>query len=980
MNTNDPIPGKSDKLDKHVTTSVMPKNKFPIVGIGASAGGLEALEQFFYNMPLDNGMAFVVIQHLDPNYVGIMPELLQRITTMKVYQASDNLKVKPNCVYVIPPNKSLSILRGVLQLFDQVVTHGLRLPIDIFFRSLADDSLDKSIAIILSGMGSDGSLGLKAIKEKNGIVLVQSPESAKFDGMPRSAIDSVTADIIAPAQELPTKLLEILKFFPNVNTETEFDDKSKSNIDKIIILIREQTDHDFSLYRKNTLFRRIERRKGIHQIDKLSTYVRFCQENPKEVEILFKEILIGVTSFFRDPEVWEKLKEQIIPEMIRKWPNRTILRAWVVACSTGEEAYSLAIAFKEACEETKNKTNISLQIFATDLDQDAIDKARKGLFPLNIVNDVSPERLSRFFNLEPEGYRVVASIREMVVFAPHNVIKDPPFTKLNILTCRNMLIYMEPELQKKLIALFNYSLNPGGMMVLGKAESFTKQSGGFKEIDNKFKIYTRISPPTFSELSDFPSSFVHRKASKPESSPLPNLVENIQTIADQVIIQRFSPASVLVNEKGDIIYMTGRVGKYLEPVAGKANYNIYVMAREGLRDELPGAIRKAVQNFDVVILQNLKVETNGGTLIVDVTLQCMDTQNSIKGLIMILFTDVTAKAEQDAILKTGKRSSSRQIKLMEGKLQRSQENMQHMLEEMQTSKEELKSTNEELQSTNEELQSTNEELTTSKEEMQSLNEELQAVNVELQSKVVDFVHANDDMKNLLNSTGIATLFLDKGLKIRRYTDQVTRIIKLRNTDIGRYFTDLASDLKYPEIDSHSRHVLDTLIPKESEISTEDGRWFNVRIMPYRTQDDFIDGLVITFIDITEAKKAEAALTISESKYRGLFESAKDGILVLDATTGMIMDVNPFLIGLLGYSKEQFIEKSIWQIGFLKDVVANKDKFLELQQKEIVRYMDLPLETADGRTINVEFVSNVYLVAHIKVIQCFIRETLVSEEK
>ena len=977
MNTNDPIPGKSVKS---ATPSVMPKNKFPIVGIGASAGGLEALEQFFYNMPLDNGMAFVVIQHLDPHHVGIMPELVQRITTMKVYQASDNLKVTPNCVYVIPPNKSLSILRGVLQLFDQVVTHGLRLPIDIFFRSLADDSLDKSIAIILSGMGSDGSLGVKAIKEKNGFVLVQSPESAKFDGMPRSAMNAVIPDIVAPAQELPTKLLDFLKFIPKVNTEKEFDDKSRSNLDKIIILIREQTGHDFSLYRKNTLFRRIERRKGIHQIEKLNTYVRFCQENPKEVEILFKEILIGVTSFFRDPEVWEKLREQIIPEMISKLPNRTVLRAWVVACSTGEEAYSLAIAFSEAIEKSKIKVNISLQIFATDLDQDAIDKARKGLYSLNIVNDVSPERLSRFFTLEPEGYRVVASIREMVVFAPHNVIKDPPFTKLNILFCRNLLIYMEPELQKKLLALFNFSLIPEGVMVLGTAESFNKQSIGFKEIDNKFKIYTRLSATPFSELNDFPSSIVHEKGRKTESSPSPKVVENIQTIADQVIIQRFSPASVLVNEKGDIVYMTGRIGKYLEPVAGKATYNIYVMAREGLRDELPGAIRQAVQNFDEVILRNLKVGTNGGTLIVDVTVQCMDARNSIKGLIMVLFTDVTAKAEQDANLKSGKRNSSVKVRELEDKLRRSQENLQHLLEEMQSSQEELKSTNEELQSTNEELQSTNEELTTSKEEMQSLNEELQAVNVELQSKVVDFVHANDDMKNLLNSTGVATLFLDKELKIRRYTDPVTKIFKLRNTDVGRSFTDLASDLKYPEIDIHSRQVLDTLISRESEVSTEDGRWFNVRIMPYRTQDDFIDGLVITFIDITAAKKAEAELTISESKYRGLFESAKDGILVLDAETGRIKDVNPFLIGLLGYSKEQFIEKSIWQIGFLKDIVANKDKFLELQQKEIVRYKNLPLETADGRTINVEFISNVYLVAHIKVIQCFIRETLASDEK
>jgi two-component system CheB/CheR fusion protein len=793
--------------------------------------------------------------------------------------------------------------------------------------------------------------------------------------MPRSATEAVIADIIAPAEELPARLIAFLKFIPVLKTEIEIDDKSKSNLDKIIILIREQSGHDFSSYKKNTLFRRIERRKGVHQIDKLNNYVRFCQENPKEVEILFKELLIGVTSFFRDIAVWEKLKEQIFPEMISILANGTILRAWVTACSTGEEAYSLAIAFKEALEKTKNSKNISLQIFATDLDQEAIDKARKGLYSSNIATDVSPERLGRFFNVESEGFRVIAAIREMVVFAPQNVIKDPPFTKLDILTCRNMLIYMESELQKKLITLFNYSLNPGGIMVLGTAETYSNQSEGFKEIDNKLKIYSRTSSPRVSELNDFPSSFNHRKVEATEYPASPKVVENVQTLADQILLQRFAPASVLVNDKGDIIYMTGRIGKYLEPVAGKANYNIYVMAREGLRNELPGALRKAMQNFDEVILRNIKIGTNGGTLFVDITLQRMEVQNPIKGMIMVLFTDVTAKAVNEVNLKTSRRSSSGRMKEMEGVLQRSQEDLQGLREEMQTSQEELKSTNEELQSTNEELQSTNEELTTSKEEMQSLNEELQTVNVELQSKVSDFVQANDDMKNLLNSTEIATLFLDKELNIRRFTEQATKIFKLRKVDIGRPFTDQASDLQYPEIDTHARQVLDNLVSIETAITTADGRWFNVRIMPYRTLDDRIDGLVITFTDITLAKKAETAQFISESRYRNLFESAKDGILILDAETGKIVDVNPFLVELLGYSKEQFIEKSIWQIGFLKDIVANKDKFLELQQKEIVRHENLPLETAHGRKINVEFVSNVYLVAHIKVIQCFIREVI-----
>ncbi len=968
---------KSDIIAKRTVA-----DNFPIVAIGASAGGLEALELFFGNMPKDNGMAFVVIQHLDPNHVGIMPELLQRITPMKVYQATDQLTVYQNCVYVIPPNKSLSLLNGALHLFDPVESRGLRLPIDIFFRSLAADRQENSIGIILSGMGSDGSLGLKAIKEKNGIVLVQDPGTAKFDGMPRSAIESVIADIVAPAEQLPVRLIAFLKYIPSVKTDPVIEGKDKSNLEKIIILLREHSGHDFSLYKKNTLFRRIERRKGIHQIEKIQSYVRFLQENPKEVEILFKELLIGVTNFFRDAAVWENLKEHILPELMEELPNGYVLRAWVPGCSTGEEAYTLAIIFKEALEKNKSRKNLTLQIFATDLDADSIELARKGIFSKNISTDVSPERLSRFFTADGEHYRVNNPIREMVVFASQNVIKDPPFTKLDILTCRNMLIYLEPELQKKLIALFNYSLNPGGIMVLGTAESLGGYSEGFEELDGKLKFFKRTQIPLRTELIDFPSSFHRVKKEKILDAVSHNIVENIQILADQILLQRFAPASVLVNSSGDIIYITGNTGKYLAPVAGKANWNIHAMARDGLREALPGAFRKAMQNFNAVIVRNIKVGTNGGTQFLDLTIQRIEKPDSIKGMVMIVFTDMPAVLEQNIVkVKSGKQSASlSRQKELEIELQRSYEDLQSTREEMQTSQEELKSTNEELQSTNEELQSTNEELTTSKEEMQSLNEEMQTINIELQSKVSDFVQANNDMKNLLNSTEIATLFLDKDLNIRRYTDATTNIIKLRSADIGRPFTDLVSDLQYPDIDSHARQVLRTLSTIETAIKTNDQRWYNVRIMPYRTLDDRIDGLVMTFTNITESKnidlalqKANQAMTVSETRYRRLFEMSKDGILILDAATGKITDVNPFMIEMLKYSREQFIEKTIWEIGFLKDIIANKDKFVELQQKEFVRYEDLPLEASDGRKIYVEFVSNVYSVNDLKVIQCQIRD-------
>jgi len=834
---------------------------FSVVGIGASAGGFEALEQFFGNLPADSGMAFVVIQHLDPTNVGIMPELLQRTTSMSVVQVTDNLQVQPNCIYVIPPNKSMSILNGVLHLFEPIETRGLRLPIDFFFRSLADDKREKSIGIILSGMGSDGSLGVKAIKEKGGLVLVQNPKTSKFDAMPRSAIAAVNVDILADATELPAKLIDSIKHSHIAVATPEIENNIRINIEKIIFLLRSQTGHDFSLYKRNTMFRRIERRLNVHQITKIDSYVRFLQENPKELEILFKELLIGVTNFFRDAAVWENLKDAILPKLLNELPNGYILRAWIPACSTGEEAYSLAIVFCEAMEKLKIKKNITLQIFATDLDTDSIDKARKGIFAQNIVADVSAERINNFFTPIDNYFRVNNSIREMIVFAPQNITKDPPFTKLDFLSCRNLLIYMEPELQKKMMNLFHYSLNTGGIMLLGIAESENSQKNLFTLIHPKLKIFKRMEKTLQSDFFDFPTSILLKKKSILEDISTVTITENIQTLTDQILLQRFTPASVLTNEFGDILYISGRTGKYLEPSVGKANMNIHAMAREGLRNYLPAALRKAKLNYEPVIISHIKIGTNGGTQIVKLTIQQIEKPDAIKGTFILVFTDIDEIVSTENVKSKKGKNSNINIHLgLELELQRHIVELQNTREEMQTSQEELKSTNEELQSTNEELQSSNEELITSKEEMQSLNEELQTVNIELQSKVTDFTRSNNDMKNLLNSTDIATLFLDKELNIRRFTDQLIKIFKLRLTDIGRPFTDMVSDLQYPDIELHAKEVLRTLVYKETAVATNSDDWFNVRIMPYRTFDDKIDGLVITFINITKEKKLEAQLT------------------------------------------------------------------------------------------------------------------------
>ncbi len=933
---------------------------FPIVCVGASAGGLEALEQFLGNVPENSGMAFVVIQHLDPTQKGMLPELLQRISGMKVFQVKDRMAVKPNFVYVIPPNKSMSISRGVLHLVDPAEIRGLRLPIDFFMRSLANDRHEKAIGVVLSGMGSDGSLGLSAIKAQNGVAMVQDPESAKFDSMPRNAINAVVADVVAPANELPLGLTKFLNHTSALKPTPDVELEDKNSLEKIISLLRSQTGNDFSLYKKNTMYRRIERRMGVHQIPKIASYVGFLKDNPKEVEILFKELMIGVTNFFRDAAVWKKLNETVIPDLITGLPEGSVLRAWVAGCSTGEEAYSLAIVFKETLEKIRPRGGILLQIFATDLDNEAIETARKGVFPYNITTDVSQERLGRFFIPQDGNFRVNTEIREMVVFAQHNIIMHPPFTKLDILTCRNLLIYMDTDLQKKILGLFYYSMNPEGIMVLGSSETLGAQSYLFSPLDNKLKIYKRHDKTAeVPALFDFPSSYSRSKQTNMEQKITVKSPQNIEELADKLLIQHFSPPGVLVNETGDIIYISGRTGKYLEPAVGKANLNIFAMLREGLRNEFPPAFRKAIQKKEVVVIHNLKVGTNGGTQHINVTLKWIDKPEPLNGMIMIIFTDLPKVPETVHHPATGTETtvSIREAELQE-ELMHTREEMQNSLEEMQSSQEELKSTNEELQSTNEELQSTNEELTSSKEEMQSLNEELQTVNAELQSKIDDYSRVNNDMNNLLNSTDIATLFLDKELKIRRYTPQATKIFKLIKSDIGRPFTDLVSDLVYPELVDDASEVLKTLVFIKKQIPTKDHRWFSIRIMPYRTFEDRIDGLVITFFNITDLKQLEAKLNENEQMHRLILNSSSDVIVKLSADW-KIVEFNPEAERFFGKKHKDAISKNFIQLFIpeAKQKKIEKDISKLLKEKADANFK-MEVVAAEGKIREAEWSVNV----------------------
>jgi len=839
--------------------------QIPIVGIGASAGGLEALELFLANVPENCGMAFVIIQHLDPTHKGVMVELLQHSTTMQVSQAADRTRVKENCVYVIPPNKDMSILHGVLHLLDPVAPRGLRLPIDFFLRSLADDRQEHSIGVILSGMGSDGTLGLRAIKEKAGAVFVQDPASAKFDGMPHSAIEAGLADVIAPANALPEKIIAYLHYAPLIVKEgPPVDEKSDSALEKVVILLRVQTGHDFSHYKKTTIYRRVERRMGLHQIDKIASYVHFLRENPQEVELLFRELLIGVTNFFRDPEEWENIRKEVIPALLEGRTSNQTLRAWVPACSTGEEAYSLAILFKEVLAKTRPAVNITLQIFATDLDQHAIQKAREGVFPANIAADVPPNLLDRYFIKEERGYRAAKSIREMIIFAPQNLISDPPFTKLDLVSCRNLLIYLTTDLQKKLLPVFHYSLNPGGFLFLGSAETVGNFANLFSPLSGKTRIHRRLDSPLTPEAFEFPTTLF---APKPLEAARPATpVTNLQALADELILRHFSPAAVLTNDKGDILYISGSTGKYLEPAAGKANWNIFVMAREGLRHGLSTAFQQAVRTKVTVTLKNMRLVTSAGRQAVQITIQSLHGTSPLNGMVVIVFTDTETGPQARRSGPLSKDSAL--VKELELELERTRQEVQSIREEMQSSQEELKSTNEEMQSANEELQSTNEELTTSKEELQSMNEELHTVNHELEFRLDELSHINNDMKNLLDSTDIATLFVDNNLCVRRFTNETGKITRLIPGDVGRPITDIASALLYPELADDAREVLRTLAKVEKQISsTQTGSWYKVRILPYRTFENLIDGVVITFTDITEYKKLESEFRLTEERYR-----------------------------------------------------------------------------------------------------------------
>ena len=897
---------------------------FPVVGIGASAGGLEAYTELLHNLPEKTGMAFVLVQHLDPKHQSGLQEILARTTGVPVTEVTHGTKAQPDHVYVIPPNTDLSITGGILQLSGRTLVHGQHMPIDHFFRSLAKDAGQRAIGVVLSGTASDGTEGCRAIKAAGGLTFAQEESSAKYDSMPRSAINAGVIDFILAPKDIARELGGISRhpYVTRVLSENkEFKGMVGSELDALFGLLRESSGVDFTNYKHTTLQRRIRRRMVVHKIEKLKDYVRFIGKKPEELDELYRDLLIHVTGFFREPEAFLALRKHVYPKLFEGRKPDNPIRVWVAGCSTGEEAYSIAITLLEYLwAHTRNisQAATSIQIFATDISETALDRARTGLYTEAAVAEISPDRLKRFFVRQDGGYQVNKSVRDMCIFARQNLVKDPPFSNLDLVSCRNVLIYMGPVLQRRVIPTLHYALKPGGYLMLGEAEGLGGFGDHFALVAKKDKIYQKRKA-TARLATYFPDSHYAPPGGgdgKPlRQLPAPFTVENE---VEQLLINRFVPASIVVNDQMDIVQFQGKTGPYLEPAAGHPTFNLSKMAREGLIVDLRAALSTAKKANALVRKEGIRVHAEGGTRDIALEVLPLRSHGSQERYYVIVFQEKVStpparaegKGRRDKPAKPAS-PTLRENDLLKREMTQLREQVQSLIDDHETTMEEFKSVNEEVLSANEELQSTNEELETAKEELQSTNEELTTLNEEMQNRNSELSSANNDLLNLLGQVDMPVVMVSSDLHIRRFSPPAQRILNLMPNDVGRRLGQIRPNLDFQDMESMVREVIEREHQQQREVRTLDGgAWHLLRIRPYETWDHKIEGAVISLQNIDNLKRM-----VNQSRQYAdtLIESAREAILVLDSELKVTV-ANPAFYRVFDVTNEETEGRLVFSLG------------------------------------------------------------------
>jgi len=966
--TSKAAPSKDRKIQANNYESIDTEDSsFPIVGIGASAGGLEACSEFFAQLPVNTGMAFVLVQHLDPSHKSMLTELLSRTTQLPISEVVDGMMTEPNHIYIIPPNTELGILHNVLHLLPRSEVVNPHLPIDSFMQSLAEDQGSMAIGVILSGGASDGTIGLKRIKAAGGITFAQDETSAKYNSMPHSAIAAGCVDFVLTPAEIAKELIRIARQ-PRVlkkisgMTEPGLPDEG-DELNKIFMLLRNHTGNDFTYYKHSTICRRIQRRMVLHKLERLKDYLRYLREHCHELDELFQDILINVTGFFRDPDSFDALKQNVFPAIIQGRKDET-LRIWVAGCSTGEEAYSIAMALLEYLGDQASGTPI--QIFASDIDAKAIDKARVGIYPEGIKADVSAARLQRFFTKVPAGYQISKSIRDLCLFAVQNVAKDPPFSRMDLISCRNLLIYFSSVMQKKVLQVFHYALKASGFLLLGGSESISGSADLFSMLDKKNKIYNKKSITSLRhyEFSSMPSNATRYS---PEQS-LPQAANTLMDIvqqAERFIINEYGPAAVIINQDLDILHFRGHTGPYIEPAQGSASLNLMKMARTDLLMELRSAIRQTIKEGVRVRRNNVRFKINHDERRVHLQVIPLKGPRSDECSLLVLFEEADSTSlmpiaeaglsQLTAVTDTKKTidDKDQRITALEQELTATREYLQTIIEDQETANEELQPASEEIQSANEELQSTSEELETAKEELQSTNEELVTVNDELEGRNVELSQLNNDLNNLLNSVQLPIIMLNEDLSIRHFTPGATQLFNLIHSDVGRPISDIKANVEIPNMEEHLMRVMDTVMLETLEVRDSAGNWYNLRIRPYKTIDNRIAGVVLVFVGMSSEVERRLAAVVRD---------ASDAITLQDFD-GNILAWNSRAEQIFGYSENEALAMNVRSLIPESARLNEAAMVAALRRGEEVASLETVCITKDGQTIKVLHTSTALIDEH-----------------